>query len=216
MINTFLFDLDGTLTDPKIGITKSVQYALESFDIIIKDLDDLLCFIGPPLRQSFKDFYGFNDENIEKAVEKYREYFIPKGIYENTMYAGIDTVLKELSDTGKTLMIATSKPTILAKTVLSHFDLEKYFVFISGSEMDGVRSDKSEVIQYAVEQNNITDLSGCIMIGDRKHDIIGAKTVGIKSIGVLYGYGDYDEMAKAGADYIIKDVTELSALLDSL
>jgi len=212
MINTFFFDLDGTLTDPKVGITKSVQYALESFGII-EYPDDLLKFIGPPLWQSFKEYYGFNADDTKKAVEKYREYFIPKGIYENIMYTGIDTALKGLSDAGKTLMIATSKPTILAKTVLSHFDLEKYFVYISGSEMDGTRSDKSEVIQYALEQNDITDISSCIMIGDRKHDIIGAKTVGMKSIGVLYGYGDRDEMVEAGADYIVKDVNELSDLL---
>jgi len=215
MINTFFFDLDGTLTDPKVGITKSVQYALKSFGINIEDPDDLIKFIGPPLRQSYKEYYDFSPEDIEKAVDKYREYFIPKGIYENTMYIGIDTVLKELSDAGKTLMIATSKPIILAKTVLSHFDLEKYFVYISGSEMDGTRSDKSEVIQYALDQNDITDLSNCIMIGDRKHDINGAKTVGMKSIGVLYGYGDRDEMVEAGADYIVKDVNELSDLLQS-
>jgi len=215
MINTILFDLDGTLTDPKEGVTKSVQFALESFGIIVDDPDDLVMFIGPPLRTSFKVFYGFDDEGAEKAVEKYRERYLPKGIYENIMYSGIDSLLQKLVDVGKTLIIATSKPTIQANTVLSHFNIAKYFTYVSGAEMGGARSEKSEVIQYALEQNNITDLSDCIMIGDRNHDILGAKAFGMKSIGVLYGYGDPDEHTKAGADYIVKDVNELSALLQS-
>jgi len=213
MVDTILFDLDGTITDPKTGITKSVQYALESFDINVENPDDLTNFIGPPIRQSFKSFYGFDDTGVEKAVEKFRERYLAKGIYENIMYTGIDTMLKKLIDDGKTLIIATSKPTAQAKIVLSHFCLYKYFTYVSGAEMNGDRSDKSEVIQYALEQTNIKDLSRCIMIGDRKHDIIGAKTAGIKSIGVLYGYGDHNELSDAGADYIVKDIDELSSLL---
>ena len=213
MKDIILFDLDGTITDPKTGITKSVQYALESFGINVENPDDLIKFIGPPIRQSFKIFYSFDDAGAEKAVEKFRERFLVKGIYENIMYNGIYIMLEKLKNAGKTLIIATSKPTVPAKTVLSYFNLDKYFIYVSGSEMNGDRSEKSEVIQYALEQNNINDLSRCIMIGDRKHDIIGAKAVGIKNIGVLYGYGDYDELSEAGADYIIKDVDELSNLL---
>ena len=213
MIDIILFDLDGTLTDPKEGLTKSIQYALESFGINVKTPDDLVKFIGPPIRSAFKEFYGFDDAGAEKAVEKFRERFLVKGLFENVMYNGIDAMLQRLIDADKTLIIATSKPTIQAKTVLSYFKLDKYFTYVSGSEMNGDRSDKSEVIQYALEQNNINDLSRCIMVGDRKHDIIGAKTVGMKSVGVLYGYGDYDELSEANADYIVKDVDELSDLL---
>jgi len=216
MINTFLFDLDGTITDPKEGIIKSVQYAMESFGINVENPDILVEFIGPPLRQSFKDVFGIDDANMEKAVGKFRERYVDKGIYENVKYTGVDTMLKKLVDAGKTVILATSKPTNQAKIVLSHFNLDKYFTFIGGSEANGDRSLKSEVIQYALEQTNITDLSACIMIGDRKHDIIGAKTVGMKSVGVLYGHGDYDELSEAGADYIVKDVNELSKLLSDL
>ena len=213
MKDIILFDLDGTITDPKTGITKSIQYALESFGINVENPDDLIKFIGPPIRQSFKVFYGFDDAGAEKAVEKFRERFLVKGIYENIMYNGIYAMLEKLKESGKTLIIATSKPTVQAKTVLSYFSLDKYFTYVSGSEMNGDRSDKSEVIKYALEQNNLNDLSNCIMIGDRKHDIIGAKAVGMKSIGVLYGYGTHEELTQAGADHIAKDVNELSKLL---
>ena len=213
MIKTLFFDLDGTLTDSKTGIVRSVQYSLDSLGIKIKNTDDMTKFIGPPLRESFKVLYGLDDETVEKAVEKFRERYFVTGVYENEMYPGIDTMLQQQKDAGKILIVATSKVTVLANTVLSHFGLDKYFDYISGSEMNGDRSEKSEIIQYAIEQNNITDLSGCIMIGDRKHDVTGAKTAGMKSIGVLYGYGDRNELSEAGADYIVNDVSELSALL---
>jgi len=215
-MDVLLFDLDGTVTDPKVGITKSVQYALDHFGIIVKNLDELNKFIGPPLWQSFGEYYGFDEEKTKIAVEKYRERYLVTGIYENFVYPGIDILFKKLIDIGKTLYIATSKPTVAAKMVLSHFDLDKYFTFTGGSELNGERSDKSEVIRYVLEENNIKDLTRCIMIGDRKHDIIGAKAVGIKSIGVLYGYGDHNELSEANADYIVKDVDELSELLLSL
>jgi len=216
MISTILFDLDGTLTDSKVGIVKSVQYSLESFGRTVENLDDLNKFIGPPIRQSFKEFYNFSDTDVEKAVAKFRERYFTIGVYENEMYHGIDTVMQKLKSADKTLFVATSKVTVLANTVLSHFNIDKYFDYVSGAEMDGTRSHKDEIIQYALEQNNITDISSCIMIGDRKHDIIGAKTVGMKSIGVLYGYGDYEELSEAGADYIVKDVGELTELLQRL
>jgi len=214
MKNIILFDLDGTITDPKVGITKSVQYALSHFNIHIEDPDELCKFIGPPLRDSFKDFYGFSDENAELATAKYRERFIPTGIYENEMYDGIEDLLKSLKDSDKTLILATSKPTVFAERVLEHFDIAKYFSFISGAELSGERSDKFEIITYAFEKNNIHDLDRCIMIGDRKFDIIGAKAARISSIGVLYGYGSKDELLKAGADYLAGDVWALREILD--
>jgi len=215
-MDVFLFDLDGTVTDPKEGITKSVQYALDYFGIKVENLDELTKFIGPPLWQSFGEYYGFDEEKTKIAVEKYRERYLVTGVYENFVYPGFDTMLEKLNDTGKTLLIATSKPTVVAEMVISFFELDKYFSFIGGSELNGERSDKSEVIRFTLEQNDIKDPDRCVMIGDRKHDIIGAKKAGITGIGVLYGYGDYNELSEANADYIVKDVDELSELLLSL
>jgi len=209
------FDLDGTLTDPKTGITKSVQYALKKCGVEVENADYLCPFIGPPLRDSFKKFYGFNDVDAENAVAFYREYFSEKGIYENSIYDGIREMLQELKSSQKTLILATSKPTVYATEILKYFNIYEYFTFISGSELDGSRSKKSEVIQYAVEKNNISDLSEIIMVGDREHDIIGAKEVGISSIGVLFGYGDYDELQRAKADFIVGDAKELAVKLSS-
>jgi len=213
MKSIIFFDLDGTISDPKIGITKAVQYALQSFGIHISNTNDLCKFIGPPLWNSFKDFYGFDETKTKKAVEKYREYYTVKGIYENILYDGMDAMLKKLKAQSKTLIVATSKPTITAQRVLEYFNLQQYFTFVSGSELNGERSDKKEIIQYAIEKNSIKNLSDCIMVGDRKHDIIGANGARIDSIGVLYGYGNFDELTEAGAKYIVKDITELSKLL---
>ncbi len=209
-----LFDLDGTVTNPKVGITKSVAYALDSFGIKIEDLDSLCKFIGPPLTDSFKEFYNFNEAEIASAVSKYREYFSTKGLYENEMYPGIKELLEKLKQNEKTIILATSKPTFFAEKILEYFDLAKYFDFVAGSEMDLSRNTKTSVIKYALEQVGITNNSRIIMVGDRKHDIIGAKENEIKSVGVLYGFGDKEELMEAGADYIVENITELSALLN--
>lgn len=210
-----LFDLDGTIIDPKAGITKSVQYSLRSFGIHIENIDELTPFIGPPLRDSYKIFYGFNDEACEKAVEEYRKYFTKQGIFENTLYDGMENLLKSLYDNGKTLILATSKPAVFAEEILRYHKLEKYFTFISGSELDGKRSKKEEVIRYAFENINISTFNDAVMIGDREHDIIGAKKVGIESIGVLFGYGSLKELTDIGADYIAQDIEELLKLLSA-
>ena len=211
-----LFDLDGTLTDPKVGITKSVQHALAHYGITVDNRNDLLPFIGPPLRDSFKQFYGFSDEGATGAIDKYREYFSETGIYENSVYPGIDHLLETLNNQGKTLILATSKPTVYAKRILQHFHIDQFFTFISGSELDGRRTDKSEVIQYAFAHCPDATLDNAVMIGDRKHDITGANKVGIDSIGVLYGYGDYEELSAAGATRIVKDVSELLSTLTAV
>ena len=208
-----LFDLDGTLTEPKVGITKSVAYALEYFGIHVEDLDTLCKFIGPPLKDSFIEFYGFDDEKAEKAVEKYREYFSPKGVYENEVYAGIKTLLKNLKESGKKVVLATSKPINFAELILKHFGLYQYFDCVVGSELDGRRVKKGEVIEYTLEQAGITEKSQVVMVGDRKHDIIGAKENGLDSIGVLYGHGDRAEHEACGADIIVETVDELSKVL---
>ena len=204
-----LFDLDGTLTDPKLGITKSVAYALKSYGIQVDDLDSLLKFIGPPLQESFVKYYGFSEEQGAEAVEKYREYFKPYGIYENKVYDGVENMLAELVKCGKKVILATSKPTVFANVILEYFHLDKYFTCAVGSELDGSRVKKGEVITEALRQAGVTDKSLAVMIGDREHDILGAKENGIDSIGVLYGYGDRAEHEAAGAGMIVESVEEL-------
>jgi phosphoglycolate phosphatase len=212
-IKYILFDLDGTLTDPAAGITNSVEYALSGFGIAVKNKNELNKFIGPPLKASFEKYYGFTEEQSVTAVEYYREYYKDKGIFENYVYKGLELLLKQLKENGKVLIVATSKPTVFAKQILDHFDLSKYFSFIAGSELDGTRVKKDEVIAFALSECGITDLSQAVMVGDREYDILGAKHAGIRSVGVLYGYGDLTELQTAGADYIADDISALTKLL---
>ena len=209
MYNNVLFDLDGTLTDPGVGITNSVAYALKAFGIENTDRTELYKFIGPPLKDSFSKYYALSETDCEKAVFEYRVYFKEKGMFENTVYGNVPEMLKSLKAAGKRLVIATSKPEEFAITILKHFDLYKYFDFVCGASMDGKRSIKGDVIKYALEKCNITDLNKTVMIGDREHDIIGAKSVGIDSIGVLYGYGSLEELTKSGATYIAEKVNDI-------
>jgi len=206
-----LFDLDGTLTDPGLGITNSAMYALDKFDIKVADRSLLYHFIGPPLRESFIKHYSFTADQAEKAYDYFGEYYRDKGIYENSVYDGIPRLLQHLKDNGKSLVVATSKPTVYAIQVLDFFDLSNYFVFVAGCELDGTRVKKDEVIAYALKHCKI-DSRRAVMIGDREHDIIGAKKNGVASIGVLYGYGSREELA--GADHIAADMDALRALLD--
>jgi phosphoglycolate phosphatase len=208
-----LFDLDGTIIDPKEGITKGIQFSLQKFGIQVEDRDTLTPFIGPPLRDSFIKFYGFNDEEAVLAVKEYREYFAPTGVFENFLYDGIVNIFEKQREAGRQLVIATSKPTVYAEKILEYHKIRDYFSFVAGSELDGRRSKKGEVIQYALENMKITSVQDTIMIGDREHDVIGAREAGLDSIGVLYGYGDLKELTDAGATYIAKDVGELSHLL---
>jgi phosphoglycolate phosphatase len=204
-----LFDLDGTLTNPKVGITKSVQYALKAFHINEPDLDSLCKYIGPPLRTSFKEYQGFSEEQAEEALAKYREYFAVNGIFENEVYDGIRELLIKLQKSGKILIVATSKPEIYARRILEHFELDDCFTDICCATLDNSRGTKEEVIRYALEKNHITDHSLAVMVGDRLHDIEGAKKVGIACVGVLYGFGDREELTKAGADKIAETVQYL-------
>lgn len=208
-----LFDLDGTITDSETGITRCVEYALNYFGIQVNDLRELSPFIGPPLLDSFKDFYHFNDEQAIIATAKYRERYTDKGIFENELYPGIKELLAEAQQKDKKVILATSKPEIFARRILDYFGLSNYFFFIAGSGLDGSLHTKTDVINHILQSNNITELSTVVMIGDRKHDIIGAKNVGIDSIGVLYGFGDYKELSEAGANYIVEDITTLRKLL---
>lgn len=208
-----LFDLDGTLTDPAVGITKSVAYALGKFGIEVSDITQLNHFIGPPLLDSFMECYGFDKEKAQTAIDYYRERFKVKGIYENVVYGGVPEMLRALKNSGKKLILATSKPEPFAKEILRHFGLEEYFDYAAGSNFDGTRTAKAEVIEYALEAAGVTDKSAAIMVGDRKHDIFGAYKTGLDSIGVLYGYGSREELEAAGATYIAETVEDLTKLI---
>lgn len=205
---SILFDLDGTLTDPKVGITKSVQYALRAFDIHVDDLNQLNLFIGPPLLESFKHYYAFNDTESKRAIELYREYFSAYGMLENEIYPGVATMLQQLREQGVRLFVATSKPTIYAIPILEHFQIASYFDHIVGSELDGTRSDKAEVIRHLLDNHHI-DIASSVMIGDRKHDIIGARKNGMDSVAVGYGYGSKEELEESNPTLIVQTVDQL-------
>lgn len=208
-----LFDLDGTLTDSSEGITKSVEYALNRFSITVRDRRDLLCFIGPPLHDSFMQFFGFSDEDAYTAVEYYREVFREKGLFENTVYDGIPELLEGLRAAGKNLVLATSKPEEFSRRILDYFDLTKYFDFIAGATFDSTRVTKAQVIEYALGGAGIRDKASALMIGDRSHDVIGAHENGLDCLGVLFGFGTRDELEAAGADYIAETVKDIGRML---
>lgn len=197
-----LFDLDGTLTDPGEGITRSVQYALDKFGIHVEDRKQLFCFIGPPLHESFEVYYGFSRPDAMKAVDYYREYYAVKGIFENLVYDGIPEALAKLRDGGVKICLATSKPEVFAKQILEHFGLDGYFTAVAGSEMDGTRTKKAEVIERALGLLGNPDAGDCVMIGDREHDVLGGAAHGLDTIGVLFGYGSREELEHAGATHI--------------
>lgn len=211
-----LFDLDGTITDPKEGITKSAQYALEAFSIHEPDAGKLTPFIGPPLTDSFLEFYHMPPEQAALAVKKYRERFETVGWLENLLYDGMDSLLRDLRDAGCRLAVASSKPTVFVERILAHFDIAQYFAVVVGSELDGTRAKKEEVVQEALRQlfgESRPAPHAAAMIGDRRFDIEGAKAHQLDSIGVTYGYALPGELAQAGADFIVESVEELRGLL---
>ena len=213
MYKYILFDLDGTLTDPEIGITNGVMYALDKFGITVIDRKELHCFIGPPLVDAFMKYYGFNENDAKQAVVYYREFFRKTGIYENRVFDGVNEMLQNLKSAGKTLILATSKPQEFAEIVLNYFDLMKYFDCVVGATFDGTLNYKSDVIRVALDRGKVSDIKEAIMIGDRYHDIEGAKQNNLKSIGVLYGFGDRDELEKSGADFIVEAPLNLLEIL---
>ena len=211
---TILFDLDGTLTDPAEGITKAVEAALNHYGITVEDRSTLNKFIGPPLDESFPEFYGFDDEQVREATAVFREYFGRRGWAENIPYPGIDKLLADLKAAGKKLIVATSKPEEFAVRIMEHFDLARYMDVIAGAPMDNQEgAKKASVIRDALRRCGVEDLSTAVMVGDRRHDVAGGHQVGLKVIGVLYGYGDRAEHEAAGADYVVEDVPALRALL---
>ncbi|HEL2423100.1 TPA: HAD family hydrolase [Streptococcus suis] len=212
MYQTILFDLDGTLTDSGQGILNSVAYALEKMGIEEPDTANLNRFIGPPLYESFSQFYQLSPEDTQSAVDAFRVYFKEKGMFENQLYPGIIPLLEELRTAGKTLVIATSKPEIFAKQILEHFGIAHYFDVIAGASLDSSRISKADVIGYAINQLEAFP-KHAVMIGDREHDIEGARMHQLPAIGVLYGYGNKQEFEKAGATMIVETVQDLKRVL---
>ena len=211
--DTLLFDLDGTLTDPSEGITNSVMHALRRMGVEPPERRALYKFIGPPLMDSFMQEYGFSQEEARKAISWYREYFQDKGIFENVPYPGIQGVLQSLQSAGKRLVVATSKPEEFARRILAHFDLLGAFEFVAGASMDETRTRKHEVIAYALEACGVGDKSGVIMVGDREHDVLGARHEGLDCLGVLYGFGSREELLSAGAIALAETVWDVGRLL---
>ena len=219
MYQYLLFDLDGTLPDSAEGIIKCVQYAVEKMGATPKNAEELKGFVGPPLFESFQKVFGFSEKETQQAIVYYRERFKPIGMFENAVYEGIPQMLRMMKENGKINIIASSKPEAFVKTILEHFDIAKYFDIIVGASMDNSRNTKEAVIEEALSQLKSTDRYGqysddkCVMIGDRKYDIIGAKYFGLRNIGVSYGFAPEGELEEAGADVIVDTVEELTRVL---
>lgn len=206
-MQTIYFDLDGTLTDPKPGITGSIQYALKKLGQPVPSQDELTWCIGPPLHASLKRLVG-TDELADQALLLYRERFSEVGLFENTPYQGIHDTLASVAATGARMFVATSKPAVYAIRIVDHFGLKSYFERVFGSELDGTRVDKRDLLRYALDEAKV-DAGSAIMIGDRSHDVVGARTNGMTAIGVLYGYGSEAELKDAGAHHICAAHPEL-------
>lgn len=211
----YLFDLDGTLTDSFPGITRSVQYALDYYGIHVEDLNELRGFIGPPLAESFQKFYGFDPQKSIEAVEKYRERYNTVGVYENAVIPGIPEILKGLKARGKVLAVATSKPEPAALTVVRHFGLYPCLDAAVGSTPSNHAEKKSDVIREVFRRLNLSgeEQTRALMIGDREHDIFGARECGIDSLGAYIGFAEPGELERAGATYVAHDIKELTSLL---
>lgn len=213
MLRKYLFfDLDGTLSDPMLGITRSVQYALRHFGIEVSNLHKLCPFIGPPLAESFRDRYGMNEAETAEAIARMREYFAPKGIFENELYAGIPELLADTAAAGCVNVMATSKPETFARRIAEHFDIARHFRLIAGSELDGRRTTKVEVIRHALAQLGIRP-DEAVMIGDRRYDIEGAAAAGLDSVAVGWGYAEAGELEAARPGHFPASVDELRRLL---
>ena len=209
-----LFDLDGTITNPGEGITNSVVYALKKMNWKVPSRKKLDLFIGPPLKDSFMKFCEMSEEQAYSAIGYYREYFSEKGIYENVLYDGIEAILRQLKNEGHILGVATSKPTVFAEKIIQHFKLDPLFACVQGSDLEGKSVEKHLVIENALEKLGNPDRNKVLMIGDREHDVIGAKKSKVQVIGVCYGYGDYEELDDAEADGIADDLDELYEVIE--
>jgi len=206
-------DLDGTLTDPSLGIINATLQALEYFGIHESDREKLGDFIGPPLYVSFAKHYGFSREQSQKAIEVFQDYYAPKGIYENTPYPGMRELLAGWKAEGRRLVLATSKPEIFAMQILERFGMASSFTFIAGGDPCETRVHKSDVIRYALRKLGLDANIPAVMVGDTKYDILGAKELGFPTVAVTYGFGKREDIVEAGAAWIVDSVEELGALM---
>jgi phosphoglycolate phosphatase len=214
-IENILFDLDGTLTDPKEGITRSIKYALDKLGKPVPSTEELLWCIGPPLKESLKKILKSDDDTAETALYFYREYFKERGIFENELYPGIPKVLEKLNNKGLKLFVVTSKPYVYANEILTHFNLINFFKDVYGSFLSGKLTDKGELIAYTLKNEKIT-AKKTLMVGDREHDITGAKENDVISIGVTYGYGIKKELENARADFIVDSPKEIFKIVEKI
>lgn len=208
-----LFDLDGTLTDSQDGIMNAIEYSLKTYGITVQDRNSLRPFLGPPLSESMQKYYGFDRIKAVEAVERFREYYNTRGLFENRVYPGVETMLKTVRDAGCRLFVATSKPEQVAQEILEHFGLAEYFDYIGGATPDDSRVKKADVVRYVLDMAKIARPLEAVMVGDRKHDILGARQNGLESVGVLYGYGDRQELEEAGADYLAEQAADIAKFL---
>ena len=215
MYQIILFDLDGTLTDSSLGIINSICFALEKMNIPVPAREDLLPFIGPPLKESFSKYFHLSDEESQQAVTFYRQYFSEIGLFENQLYPDVILVLSDLRASGKELFLATSKPEIFAVQILEHFQIKDFFQVVAGATLDGKRSTKADVIQHALKIAQVRDTRQCLMVGDRKYDIEGAKAHLMDAVGVLYGFGTKNELVEAGATSILDKLADLPSLIET-
>jgi phosphoglycolate phosphatase len=206
------FDLDGTLTDSGPGIVHSVAYALGKLGVEPPEPEKLRPFIGPPLLWSFGHFYGFDEEKCREGVRLYREYFTAGGMFENSVYPGIPEALERLGRAGFRLAVATSKPEEFSQKIIGHFGLDKYFEAVCGATMDETRTEKADVIRYALEAVGVSPEESH-MVGDREHDVLGAKAVGLPCLGALWGYGSREELLSAGAAALAETPEEMTGLI---
>lgn len=215
-ITTVLFDLDGTLTDPKVGITTAIRYAMQKLKRPLSPETNLDWCIGPPLQQNFATLLDTDDPDlIAQSIAAFREYFAEIGLFENKLYAGVPEMLAALNDLGLRCYVATSKPAIYAQQIVDHFGLSGYFLQVYGSELDGTRVNKVDLIQYILAKEQLAALQ-TMMVGDRKHDMLGAKANGLLTTGVLYGYGSRDELERAAPNYLVDRPGDILTLFSKL
>ncbi|MBI5116883.1 HAD hydrolase-like protein [Candidatus Poribacteria bacterium] len=211
--DVILFDLDGTLTDPKIGITKSIQHGLSSIGIVEDNLDGFVSLIGAPIFECLRTRYSLSEPQVQRVVEFYRRYYSDTGIYENSVYPGVPELLRELSGRGRELLLATVKPTVFAGRVLQHFELMGYFGAIAGSNLDSAGFSKTEIIRRALAHVPDAPRQKIVMVGDRRHDVVGARSNGIACVAVAYGYGTLEELEEANPTHLARSMSDLRALL---
>ncbi len=206
------FDLDGTLTDPALGITNAIIYGRKKLGLPTGPNEEYYKFIGPPMPESYEEFFGMSPREARDMLDAYREHYATVGLFENEPYPGIPELLKKLKEAGCRLYVATTKPTVFSKQIAEKFGFAEYFEIISGCELDGTRGQKWEVIDYA-RRSCGADMTKAVMVGDRLHDVEGARICGIDTVGVAYGYGGRAELEEAGAIHVVDTVAELEAYL---